>query len=76
MLCYVSKVKVWGTLKSPTKERKGWRNNVWVIFLGILFLGMSGSSLSSLSYTPVKMFGQFWSVWFKMALAEVGVTLP
>ena len=74
MLCYVSKVKVWGTLKSPTKERKGWRNNVWVIFLGILFLGMS--SLSSLSYTPVKMFGQFWSVWFKMALAEEGGSLP
>ena len=25
---------------------------------------------------PVKMFGPFWSVWCKMALAEVGVSLP
>ena len=25
---------------------------------------------------PVKMFGPFWSVWYKMALAEVGVSLP
>ena len=24
---------------------------------------------------PVKMFGPFWSVWCKMALAEVGVSL-
>ena len=25
---------------------------------------------------PVKMFGPFWSVWYKTALAEVGVSLP
>ena len=25
---------------------------------------------------PVKMFGPFWSVWCKMALAEVGGSLP
>ena len=25
---------------------------------------------------PVKMFGPFWSVWCKIALAEVGVSLP
>ena len=25
---------------------------------------------------PFKMFGPFWSVWCKMALAEVGVSLP
>ena len=25
---------------------------------------------------PVKMFGPFWSVWCKMALAEVGMSLP
>ena len=25
---------------------------------------------------PVKMFGPFWSVWYQMALAEVGVSLP
>ena len=25
---------------------------------------------------PVKMFGPFWSVWCKMALAEVCVSLP
>ena len=25
---------------------------------------------------PIKMFGPFWSVWCKMALAEVGVSLP
>ena len=28
------------------------------------------------STLPVKMFGPFWSVWCKMALAEVGVSLP
>ena len=32
--------------------------------------------LSILDYTlPIKMFGPFWSVWSKMALAEVGVSL-
>ena len=25
---------------------------------------------------PIKMFGPFWSVWCKMALAEVGMSLP
>ena len=25
---------------------------------------------------PVKMFGPFWSVWCKTALAEVGLSLP
>jgi hypothetical protein len=30
----------------------------------------------ALYYTlPVKMFGHFWYVWCKMALAEVGVSL-
>ena len=28
------------------------------------------------STLPFKMFGPFWSVWCKMALAEVGVSLP
>ena len=25
---------------------------------------------------PVKMLGPFWSVWYKIALVEVGVSLP
>ena len=33
-------------------------------------------NLSHLATLPFKMFGPFWSVWCKMALAEVGVSLP
>ena len=39
------------------------------IFLIDVFIGIFGT-------LPVKMFGPFWSVWCKMALAEVGVSLP
>ena len=34
------------------------------------------SSLYQFATLPVKMFGPFWSAWCKIALAEVGVSLP
>ena len=39
----------------------------------ILFIKRAGIEPITL---PFKMFGPFWSVWCKMALAEVGVSLP
>ena len=32
--------------------------------------------INEMNTLPVKMFGPFWSVWYKIALAEVGVSLP
>ena len=41
---------------------------------------MSDSSYSetvaNLGTLPVKMVGPFWSVWYEIALAEVGMSLP
>ena len=34
------------------------------------------SAMIKCNTLPFKMFGPFWSVWCKMALAEVGVSLP
>ena len=38
-----------------------------------IFIDSDGVNQGTL---PFKMFGPFWSVWCKMALAEVGMSLP
>ena len=49
----------------------------WIYILIIKNVQCVMSMTSWLIHTlPFKMFGPFWSVWCKMALAEVGVSLP
>ena len=45
---------------------------VWTCF----FSKITSMNVTSPCTLPVKMFGPFWSVWYKIALAEVGVSLP
>ena len=40
------------------------------------YLKPSWEELKKGGTLPVKMFGPFWSVWCKTALAEVGMSLP
>ena len=51
----------------------------YLFFLDYLLMNTADHKLIKEEFSttlPVKMFGPFWSVWCKMALAEVGVSLP
>ena len=50
-------------------SQKSWR---WMLLLFSFWKGFIFTVLT----LPVKMFGPFWSVWCKTALAEVGMSLP